>query len=156
MRVRNLRGKQEKVFVNISAELLQSGYGVRFRPGGFSMSPTIRDGEVLTVKPIKACAVKRGDILLYKTERGAIAHRVVGIKVERGVRVFILRGDALGMCDAPVRAKQILGHVISVERKGREVKLSGRCAVIRCAARALAARLKRGLRVRLSLARPLF
>lgn len=141
------------MFVNISAELLQSGYSVRFRPGGFSMSPTIKDGEVLTVKPVEACAVKRGDILLYKTERGAIAHRVVSIKEERAERVFTLRGDALGMCDAPVRAEQILGQVISVERKGREVKLVGRCAVIRCAARSLAARLKRGLR--LSLARPL-
>ena len=110
------------------------------------MSPTIRDGEAVTVEPLKAREARIGDILLYQTERRVIAHRVVGNTGEEdGTRMLILRGDSLAACDAPVRAGQVLGRVIAVERKGREVKLTGRRAGIRRAARRCAARVKRGL-----------
>lgn len=113
------------------------------------MYPTIRDGEAVTVEPIRAREAKIGDILLYQTERGVIAHRVIGIEDEENEdRVLILRGDSLAMCDAPVRAEQVLGRVIGVERKGRKVKLTGRRAGIRRAARRCATRLKRGLHSR--------
>jgi signal peptidase I len=142
------------VFLDLSRELLRRGYSVRFRPKGFSMHPTIRDGEAVTVAPTTAHAIKRGDILLYQTKRGVTAHRVVEIR-ERGqsAAVFILRGDSLASCDAPVRGEQILGKVISVERKGREVNLTGRRAAIRRAARVCARGIKRGLNFRLGFVR---
>ena len=43
------------------------------------MHPTIRDGEAITVEPVAPCAVKCGDILLYRGARRVIAHRVVAI-----------------------------------------------------------------------------
>lgn len=113
------------------------------------MYPTIRDGEMLTVEPVNVREVKRGDILLYKTKHRVIAHRLVGIEGEEdAARVLILRGDSLATCDAPVRAEQVLGRVIAVERKGRRVKLTGRRAGIRRAARSCAAHLKKGLHSR--------
>ncbi len=143
-----------KAFLDISTELLRRGISVRFCPKGFSMSPTIRDGEAVTVEPLKAREARIGDILLYQTERGVIAHRVVGIEDEESTaRVLILRGDSLATCDAPVRAEQILGRVIEVERKGRKVKLTGRRAKLRRAAHVCAARLKRGLYSRFSFLR---
>jgi signal peptidase I len=114
------------MFLEVSTGLLSQGYGVRFRPGGLSMHPTIRDGEPVTVEPIEASRVKRGDIILYKTERGLVAHRVV--RIERGGdgdRVFYLRGDASTSGDAPVMAEQILGRVVVVERRGRKIALRG-------------------------------
>lgn len=108
------------MFLELSTDLLSQGYSVRFRPGGHSMRPTIRDGEAVTVKPVEPAEVRRGDIILYRTARGVIAHRVVLIEGrETGARVFHLRGDAASTCDAPVQAEQILGRVISVERNGR-------------------------------------
>jgi signal peptidase I len=118
------------------------------------MYPTIRDGEAVTVEPIEAREAKIGDIVLYQTERGVIAHRVVGIEDEENAdRVLILRGDSLATCDAPVRAEQVLGRVIAVERRGRKVKLTGRRAGIRRAVRRCATRLKRGLHSRFSFLR---
>ncbi|HKR00519.1 MAG TPA: S24 family peptidase, partial [Pyrinomonadaceae bacterium] len=67
------------MFLDLSTELLRRGYSVRFRPRGFSMLPTIRDGEAILVEPVEEEAIRRGDILLYRTERGVIAHRVVEI-----------------------------------------------------------------------------
>lgn len=119
------------------------------------MYPTIRDGEAVTVEPLKAHEARCGDILLYRRESGVIAHRVVRLAgaVDDETRVLILRGDSLATCDAPVRAEQVLGRVISVERKGRKVNLTGRRAEVRRAARRCAARLKRELSSRLGFLR---
>jgi Peptidase S24-like len=142
------------VFLDISTELLRRGVSVRFRPKGFSMYPTIRDGEAVTVEPLKAHEARCGDILLYRRERGVIAHRVVRLAGEEDEsKVLILRGDSLATCDAPVRAEQVLGRVISVERKGRKINLTGRRAGIRRAVRACAACLKRELSSRLGFLR---
>jgi signal peptidase I len=144
------------MFQRLSTDLLQSGYGVRFRPGGFSMYPTIRDGEAVTVEPIRAHEVRRGDILLYRRERRVIAHRVVGIALGANAkRVFTLRGDSLSSCDAPVKQEQVLGRVVSVERKGRWIKLGGRRARIRSAVYLRAARLRKGLTQRFGILRSL-
>lgn len=114
-----------EIFVDISAELLQEGYSVRFRPGGASMFPTIKDGETVTVEQVKPTDVKRGDIILYKTDHRVIAHRVVSVQKKGGnSSSFILRGDASASCDEPVGADQILGKVVSVERDGRSIDLT--------------------------------
>jgi signal peptidase I len=112
------------MFLEVSTDLLSRGYSVRFRPGGHSMHPTIRDGEAVTVEPVDPGKVKRGDIVLYRTAGGVIAHRVTLIeRREDKPEVFHLRGDASTSLDAPVRAEQILGRVVSVERTGRTISL---------------------------------
>ncbi len=63
------------------------------------MHPTIKDGETITVEPVKPSGIKRGDIVLYRFEKGVIAHRVVRIEKNGGAPLFILRGDALGAQD---------------------------------------------------------
>lgn len=109
------------MFLDLSHDLLRSGYAIRFRTPGHSMHPTIRDGETVTVEPTTALDVRRGDIVLYRTGNRAIAHRVVDVNAKR----FILRGDASREPDEPVEASQILGKVIMVEREGRARKLRG-------------------------------
>jgi signal peptidase len=113
------------MFQEISTELLARGYGVRFRPAGHSMHPTIRDGEAVTVAPVRASDVRRGDIILYRAERGFIAHRVLQLKGGADAPIFITRGDASTSCDAPVSASQVLGRVICVERNGSARSLEG-------------------------------
>ena len=131
------------IFLDVSADLLSQGYSVRFRPGGYSMRPTIRDGEAVTVEPVEPGKVKKGDIILYRAARGVIAHRVVRIeRREDEARVFHLRGDASNSCDAPVSAEQILGRVVSVERNGRTLCLVNLRAKILGPARVRVYRLK--------------
>ena len=127
------------------------GNSVRFRPGGHSMSPAIRDGEAVTVAPVRASEVRRGDIILYRAERGLIAHRVLKLRGELDAPVFITRGDASTSCDAPVDASQVLGRVICVERNGRRLSLKGRRARIFCRARRALSHLKARLRPILNL-----
>ena len=66
------------LLLHLTTELLSQGTTVRFRPSGRSMYPSIREGELVTVEPVVASDVTLGDIVLYRSERGVIAHRVVG------------------------------------------------------------------------------
>lgn len=127
-----------EAFLDVSSELLARGYRVRFRAEGWSMHPTIRNGELITVAPVAPSEVKRGDIILYRLyrlyrrRRGVIAHRVVGIeRTSRGAVCFVLRGDAADSCDAPVAADQVLGKVLAVDRAGCRVGLKSRRPTLR-------------------------
>ena len=105
------------------------------------MYPSIREGELITVEPVVPSDVKLADIVLYRSERGLIAHRVVEIAA-RDARVFRLRGDASLSGDQPVEAHQILGRVIAVDRNHRSISLATRGAKLWHQARRLASGLK--------------
>ena len=124
------------MFNEITAELLRRGAYVRFRAIGASMQPTIEDGELITVAPMAPESVKRGDILLYQSESGVHAHRVVG-RVKGTVPLlegdcpldhYLLRGDASVSCDAPVQLEQVIGRVVAVQRGGRSLALDSHLA----------------------------
>jgi len=118
------------MFNEITGELLRRGNRVRFRAVGASMQPTIEDGELITVAPVAATSIRRGDILLCQGVRGVIAHRVVGItgSARRENVSYLLRGDASVSSDDPVRPEQILGRVVAVQRAGRRIDLTSRRA----------------------------
>ena len=138
------------MFNEITAELLRRGNRVRFRAIGASMQPTIEDGELITVAPMAPESVKRGDILLYQSESGVHAHRVVG-RVKGTVPLlegdcpldhYLLRGDASVSCDAPVQLEQVIGRVVAVQRGGRNLALDSRLANLLRLARLKIAELK--------------
>jgi signal peptidase I len=138
---------KQKLFVETTIALLKQGYTVRFRAPGHSMLPTIRDGETVSVEPVIASSIKRGDIILYWNHLGVIAHRVVRIERKASSTPrFFLRGDAMNALDAPVDPELILGRVISVERNGRSIKVSSGTAKVYRAARVCASAVKRRMR----------
>jgi hypothetical protein len=142
---------RHRLFTEVSTNLLRSGHAIRFLAKGESMYPTIRDREAITVEPISPLQINREDIVLYETRtHNIIAHRVIRIidnvhfllpsfgsylspissfsrvRLKKVPLRFILRGDALEMCDEPVEPHQILGKVIFVERRGCKLRLDGR------------------------------
>ena len=130
-------------FPDLCTDLLQSGRPVRFRAPGASMHPTIRDGEVVTVVPVPTREIKSGDVLLYQTERGLTAHRVIR-RLPGSKTAFRVRGDAPGSEEERVAANRVLGKVASVERAGRQLPVDG---YLRSGFGALV-RLARGFRAR--------
>jgi hypothetical protein len=168
--VQSSAGISPHLFLDVSTELLQCGHSVRFQAPGRSMHPTIKEGETITVEPVEPPAVRTGDIILYRTEAGVIAHRVIRIEqrdssdeaalsAERSVLkhrpspcqssslspqpLFFLRGDASVNYDCPVEGEQVLGKVISVERDGRLIDPYSRNAKAMYLARLSASLLKR-------------
>jgi signal peptidase I len=140
--------ENDRVFLEISLGLLNQGCCVRFRPGGQSMHPAIKDGEAVLVEPVKPAEVHKGDVILYRFERGVIAHRVKRIKRSDSGTFFITQGDSSFTEDAPVPQADLLGRVVSVERDGKLIAIAGRRARWRRALRLLALRIMKSLGLR--------
>jgi hypothetical protein len=107
------------LFLATMTTLLGDGYAVRFRAGGDSMRPAIDDGAMLTVAPVEPLAVRRGDVLLYRTGRRGFAHRVrLVLWRRRRPPAFLVGGDAHASPDM-VAPETVLGRVVRIERNPR-------------------------------------
>jgi hypothetical protein len=129
------QGVKKAVFHNTGGELLLSGSALvellqavfskrvpfRFRANGFSMSPFIRDGDVITVLPFTSQISHLGNVVafLHPETRKLVVHRVVG---KRGSCYFV-RGDNSSEEEGPIPDSDILGYVGRVERDGKKVLL---------------------------------
>lgn len=100
-------GADSQLFDDLLRPLLAQGLSVRFQACGASMSPAIRDGEVVEVIPAVVTKLQKNDIVLAKTEHGFRLHRLVLADPPKDC--FITRGDC-GQEDDPVlTGSQILG-----------------------------------------------
>src|SRR5579863_7984642 len=130
---------QSRLFHVISRELLLEGNGIRFQARGASMSPAIRDGEMVHVKAAPLAELRSGDIVLIKGEMGFRLHRLV--VADAAQDVFITRGDCGRQDDPAVSGEEVVGIAVAKEvRVGRrnvqaKFRGGGGC-VLRGAARA--------------------
>jgi hypothetical protein len=138
----------DALFTPLCVRMLADGHAVRFRAPGFSMHPSIRDGEWMTVEPAWSASVRRGDVLLYRSARGLTAHRVRRIVALDGSRrSLVFGGDNSGDCEERVAPGAILGRVVCVERDGRRVDPNALRARMTARVWHILAGLKRGLAV---------
>jgi Peptidase S24-like len=103
-------------------ELAGRGVAARFIARGGSMSPWIRDGDVVTVAPLESTEpAGPGDVAAFK--RPGSGRLTVHRLVRRVGEGWEARGDRLGGTDGVVADDEILGIVTRVERRGREAFL---------------------------------
>ena len=109
-------------FEELATQLLGAGHAIRFRASGSSMYPVVRDGDILDVWPVRCAEVDVGDIVLYRSSgHGIIAHRAVGIGGQGEKITLAVKGDSVKTADAQVQESQVLGRVVSIERRGRRI-----------------------------------
>jgi len=109
---------QSRLFEAFTRELLREGNGIRFQARGASMSPAIRDGEMVHVRSAVPSELRKGDIVLVKGEMGFRLHRLVVADAEQDV--FITRGDCGRQDDPAVSGEEIVGIAVAKEvRVGR-------------------------------------
>jgi uncharacterized repeat protein (TIGR01451 family) len=128
---------QSKLFEAFTRELLAGGSRIRFEARGASMSPAIRDGEIVHVRPAVPGDLRRGDLVLIKVQGRICLHRLVVADAKRDV--FITRGDCGLQDDPAVSGEGILGIAEAKEvQVGRSVvraKFKGvHGRIARCAA----------------------
>lgn len=108
------------LFEEVIRPLLAQGLNVRFQARGGSMSPAIRDGEMVEITPVIVCKLRKDDIVLAKSNNGFRLHRIVRADAARDV--FITRGDCGQQDDPALKGTQILGLARAKEvRVGRKV-----------------------------------
>ncbi|MDY6989138.1 MAG: signal peptidase I [Thermodesulfobacteriota bacterium] len=105
--------------VQLSRAVFEKGGPLRFQATGFSMSPFIRNGDVITLFPLTADTIRLGDVVAFVspgTER-LVIHRVIA----RNGHTLFITGDNAAEADGPVARENILARVARVERKGKRV-----------------------------------
>lgn len=112
----------------LSRLLLGREVGLRFQARGYSMRPTIRDGDIIVVRP--AAQVRIGDVVFLQAANGRLlAHRVIDKVVDDGQAFIRTRGDACWQQDPLTPQEQVLGRVVSIEKveagKKKTIRLDG-------------------------------
>jgi signal peptidase I len=97
----------------------QKGASFRFQAKGFSMTPSIRDGDVITVSPLGGGKPRRGDVVAFRHLESPrmLVHRVLRKKRDR----FLIKGDNCSDADGWIPGENILGVITRVERQGKNV-----------------------------------
>ncbi len=100
----------------------EKGAAFRFRARGFSMSPSVRDGDRIIIEPMAGAAPDIGDITAFtQPETGKLTvHRVIGKKGNS----YLLKGDNVQEDDGYVPEKNILGRVKVIERSAWKIIFS--------------------------------
>lgn len=101
--------------LELSADALASGEGLRLRVNGLSMRPLLQPEDVIWVEAVAEQDLDIGDIVLVRRPADFVTHRLV----ERTSQGWIAKGDNLPMPDPPVAGTDILGRVTALERGGR-------------------------------------
>ena len=101
--------------------VIERGKPFKFKARGWSMSPFIRDGDILTLSPVSSLFPQKGDVLgaLDPGTDKLLVHRLVGMKNGK----YQIKGDSAERKD--VRAfgvNRICGQVTRVERNGKPVR----------------------------------
>jgi signal peptidase I len=114
-------------FELLARELLQKGITLRFRARGASMSPSVRDGDVLHVRAVQPEEFAPGDLVLCTVGAGKlVAHRVLSRAGEGGALALLVKGDRVPVPDGMVALHDVLGKVHAQERRESLVSLTTR------------------------------
>jgi len=112
-----------QLFIN----LLREGHVIRSLAVGASMSPSIKKGELLIVKPIALEEAEIGEIVAFRRDESQsvlTTHRVIQKGKERDRRYIITKGDRNPYRDLPlVSSQEVLGKVVGIERFGQVISL---------------------------------
>ena len=113
-------------FADLSTDLLMSGRSVRFRARGTSMSPLVRDGDIVLVRPVGAGSIRVGDLAFCRIEPGrAIVHRVIRKQAgPAGIR-FTVQGDQRARPDGVIAEAEVFGRVVAINRDGVHIGTGG-------------------------------
>lgn len=117
-------------FYKLADELLSDNHQLSFKLKGNSMFPVLRAGDTATVEPVRPESLRKGDIVVVKTDKGLVGHRIISINKDKTGK-FQTRGDNSPMLDAPFGEEKLLGKITEFERSGKKRKINTFPGIIR-------------------------
>ncbi len=104
---------------NLMNAVLEKNADFRFKATGHSMSPFIKNQDILTISPLPINRPVAGDIVAasFGEKKSIMVHRVIAKKQGK----FIMKGDNNKSQDGVFEQNQIIGLVSKVERNDMTV-----------------------------------
>ena len=112
----------DQALQSLMCAVLAKGKPFRFRARGWSMTPFIRDRDVITISPLQQGLPGVGEVIAFvRPEKGnLVVHRVVA---QRSAAVLIQGDNGPGFEDELIPKDNLLGRVTQIERNGHPVRL---------------------------------
>lgn len=110
-----------EVLPELVKDILGKGVECRLQAKGYSMSPFIKDGDMITISPVPGSLPRFGDVIAFihpKTEK-LLVHRVVW----KSGDACLVKGENALEPDGLIKKENVLGLVTKVERKGKRIFL---------------------------------
>ena len=108
--------------VEIMQAVHARGLPFRFSAGGCSMTPFIKDGDIISVSPPSSRLPGMGDVVafLHPETKLLCIHRV--LSCNKGA--LLIQGDnSPGKPDGMIPMEAVMGRITRVERGGRRIRL---------------------------------
>ncbi|HTZ10988.1 MAG TPA: S24/S26 family peptidase [Candidatus Margulisiibacteriota bacterium] len=109
-----------------TVELMQAAFRkgacFRFQVKGYSMSPFIKDNDIITLAPIPFPGSGLGKTVacVLPANNKLLVHRIVGRKNGH----YLIKGDNVAKADSLIPKEDILGYVTSIERGNKTIFFS--------------------------------
>ncbi|AFL65973.1 signal peptidase I [Desulfurococcus amylolyticus] len=88
---------------------------------GYSMLPTLREGDIVIVQRTTPEAIRPGDVIIYSTGGKLIIHRVIKVVIRDGEYYYVTKGDNNSLPDfmyfennIGIPYNRVLGKVVSI------------------------------------------
>jgi signal peptidase I len=107
-------------FTGIMCAVLEKGASFRFRATGHSMSPFIRNGDVLTVARAGYDTIQVGDVVVVRdpARRSALIHRAI----KKQASGILLKGDNCRTADGIFPGHAVIGRISTIERGRKTIR----------------------------------
>jgi len=105
--------------LELLTSVLKKQASFRFKAKGWSMSPFIRDGDVITIShhPESVIGIGKPVAFVCSETRKLKVHRIIGRNNSR----YLIKGDRLFNPDGLMPRENILGIVTKIERGGKSI-----------------------------------
>jgi len=113
-------GMPGNAFAGLMEAVLEKNVPFRFSASGSSMTPFIRDGDAVTVEPLPLHC-RLGDVVAFVNvlSNQLMVHRIIRVS-QAG---YLIKGDNNSVPDGLMPASSVIGRVVRVVRRGRQVRL---------------------------------
>lgn len=104
-------------------DVQKKGGSLRFRAGGYSMKPSIRNNDLIKISPLPERGIFKGDIVLFRKSENSqiVVHRIVKKRADS----YLVKGDNSLEDDGWITGDKIHGIVSEIKRNGRSIQLPG-------------------------------
>lgn len=107
--------------IELIKSTLAKNSSFKFKVTGFSMTPFIKDNDIVTISLLSTNATAFGKAVafIHSDTKKLVIHRIVG----ENNGCFIIKGDSVPEIDDLVPKENILGCVNKIERNARSIYL---------------------------------
>ena len=113
--------KTKQLFFDVLSESLKSGKQVDITPLGYSMFPSFKPNDIVTLQSADCKTIKRGDVILTNNNGRYLLHRL--IKINKCKQLLLTRGDSCLKKDDLISGDSLIGKFVAHKRMGKSLEL---------------------------------